>query len=108
MKKDKGFMFTLFMVLAVALLMILVAVISCQPKTVMVECRDGELVPVTPEPQPEFVVIKRGYVAIGGYTYSVYKIVDKEESQICTVFKYYDGVALSCRKMLIGEITEWK
>lgn len=82
---------------------------SCQPKTVMVERRDGELVPVTPPPQPEFVVIERGPIRIGNFGHTVYKIVDLEERQICTAIVRHGATSsLSCRPMTLGEIIEWK
>ena len=106
----------------VALLMVLILfaivgfAVSCQPKTVIVERRDGEYVQVTPKPTPQFHIVDRGTVVFmdgtARNTFGVYKLVDAEEQQICTVLvqgaSYGDSVALSCRPMTLGEITEWK
>lgn len=97
---------------AAAMLFFLFA--ACQPQTVIVERRDGELVPVTPDPWPQFRVIKRGEIRIGAYDHTVYKLIDVEEKQTCTMISYtssgsYKGMlGLSCRPMTNGEYRQWK
>ncbi len=108
MKKDKGLIFTMSMVLVVALLMILVAVISCQPQTVVVERRGRDFVVITPPPSPKIHTIERGTVTIGIITYTVHKMFDVDERQICTILRYGNNIALSCRPMTVGEYGMWK
>jgi hypothetical protein len=87
---------------------------ACQPQTVVVEQVDGEFVVVTPQPDPNVTAIYKGDVRIGPNSYKRYKLIDKEDWEICKVYVRQtsggaSGVAMmDCRPMTMGEREAWK
>ena len=76
---------------------IVATIVSCQPKTVVVERVDGELVPVAEQIGPQILVIdERTTVWIGQYKYDVYTLVDLKAGRICRALNYGTSLGLSC------------